>query len=221
MNVNADEVFRDDRAVLVNKPKPEPSPVVRAFGGATVGFECPQCGAIHRVFPHLGAAIDQAQALAQARVCCGPYHCEKHGIDLGRSSWCRQCSKEREVEVEANQYEAATKVSLAEYGVDYLFREGFGREGFFSSADVRDMQSIGKCPEWAFACDPFGVSEEDCNLQEHVQECILVDFHEGADDEVDPVKIAQASKLLFEACADVKSYEPDHTVVVLLKGIAE
>lgn len=196
---------------------PEPCPIVRAFGGKTIGYECTGCGGVY-FSAHHGSLED---ARKSAIACCSPRRCEKHDRDLGkRSSWCRDCADEREQEQEAKLYAAATRVALEKYDGEYLFREGFGRDGFFSVDDVEDMHARGECPEWAFGCEAAQVSEAECNLEDHVAEGILSDHHEDAYEWVDGKKVEEASRLIYEACKEVKTYHPEHSTVVILTGEA-
>ncbi|HEY3256931.1 MAG TPA: hypothetical protein VGJ91_23405 [Polyangiaceae bacterium] len=199
-----------------------PSPIVRAFGGATVGFECPTCKRIQVVpeaaFHHLNGEQPSAWAKRQAAECCGPWRCEAHNKELRRGRSCNECRAVEEAAKLQKKYAAATKIALAAYDGEYLYREDFGRDGFFRTEDLDDMRSNGAAPDWAFACDQRTVTENECDLEDHVAEGILSDHHEDASDWVDQEKVKAASKLIFEACADVKTYDTDESRVVLLVG---
>jgi hypothetical protein len=200
----------------------EPSPIVRAFGGATVGFECPTCKRPHSVpasdFHWLNSEQPVAWAKRQAAECCGPWRCETHGKELRRGHSCSECRAVEDAAKLQKKYEAATKLALSAYDGTYLYREGFGREGFFPVDDLDDMKRRGAAPDWAFGCDMRSVTEGDCDLGDHVSEGILSDHHDDASDWVDNEKVKAASKLIFEACADVKTYDADDSCVVLLTG---
>lgn len=202
-----------------------PSPVVRAFGGATVAFECMACHRLYAVPLDASAFFLQGKhridwARDEATECCGPWRCDAHGKTLKRSQSCDDCSREKRAQKEAETFGRAKKIPLAEYDGLHLHRDGFGRDGFFRGDEIEDMRGLAKVPTWAFACDSMRVSESDCDLTDHVAEGILADHHEDASEWVDQDKIDQASKLVFEACKDVCSYVPDESVVVLL-GVTE
>ena len=201
----------------------DPSPIVRAYGGATVGFECSDCKRIHvipddrSVFLYGGSARDWAHQ--NALECCGLWQCEKHGREFNRGLSCPDCQSEKRRAKEQGLFERAKKISIDEYIADggaYLYRDGLPSEEFFPVDEVQDGNGL--IPDWAFACDPNTVTESDCDLEDHVAEGILADHHEDAIDWVDMEKIKQASKLIFEACTDVKSYLPDESIVVILRA---
>jgi hypothetical protein len=200
----------------------EPSPIVRAFGGATVGFECQTCRRIYVVPEAALYCLNGEQpvdwAKRQAAECCWPWRCESHGKELRRGQSCAECRATEEAEKLQRKYESAAKLDLSVYDGEYLYREGFGREGFFRSEELDDMRRSGSVPDWAFACDERAVTESDCDLEDHVAEGILADHHEDASDWVDSEKVKAASKLLLEACADVRTYDVDESRVVLFVG---
>ncbi|HYQ47117.1 MAG TPA: hypothetical protein VER11_34340 [Polyangiaceae bacterium] len=195
---------------------------MRAFGGATVGFECPSCKRIQVVpeagFHWLNGEQPMDWAKRQSAECCGPWRCDTHGKELKRGHSCSECRTAEDAAKLQKKYESATKLALSEYDGTYLYREGFGREGFFRVDDLDDMKRSGAVPDWAFGCDVRTVTEDDCDLEDHVAEGVLSDHHEDAYDWVDDEKVKAASKLIFEACADIKTYDTDYSCVVLLSG---
>lgn len=207
----------------MKKSPPEPSPIVRAFGGATVGFECMECHRLHPAPTDHYAFLKETSPLDWARQnaieCCGDWRCDKHGQEFKRGTSCRECWKEQLAAKELATYERAKKVLLADYGGEYVYREGYGREGFIcvGNLDSSDATDPDQDPKWAFGCDRMTVSESDADLTDHVAEGILADYHEGASDWVDDEKVKEASRLIFEACKDVATYTADESIVVLFE----
>lgn len=214
----------EPQPMTTTTPKLAPSPIVRAFGGATVGFECMECNRLHPAIEgHPSwrkgiSAIDFARQ--NASDCCGNWHCEKHGKVFPRTRICGECHEENRQSKELAAYEKAKKIPLAEYKLDFVYRDGYGRDGYISVGDLDDYIAAtdpDKDPKWAFGCWAQTVSENDADLTDHVAEGILGDHHEDAMDFVDTDKVKEASRIIFEACKDVVSYMADESVVVIFE----
>lgn len=184
--------------------------------GKIVGYACGQC---HLMSPLVSDAnVDRS--LQMATDCCAPKVCEKHGVQKNGYD-CRQCSADRHAAIDQAAYNKATKVKLADYDGEYLYLDGHGRDGYFSVGDLDEEEdSEGDPLEWAWGCFSVTVTKDDCDLSQHVSECILQEHHEDAGEEVDQAKVREAEKLLFEACKGVSSYQQDTSVVVLLRDEA-
>lgn len=187
--------------------------------GKIVGYVCSKCKmmATNAMFGDGPEALENA--LARTTECCVPKICQKHQKEVRRHcAYCDQCESEKRWEREQERFDKAKKIPYSEYTGEFLYRDGFGNEGYFSADEHGEMEDDEGPITWAWGCTEETVTERDCDLSDHVYECILSDHHESAGDYVDDAKIAEASKLLFEACKDVKSYMEDNSVVVTFEG---
>lgn len=171
-----------------------------------IGWLCKECKALYQNQP------GNALALQDAIACCGPSKCQDCGDECKKHRVrCRPCDVAHDAKVEKEAFEKAAKVPLAQYTGKFLYREGYGRDGYF---EIDDAEVVPPDLEYAWSCSPEGAS---LNLDQEIRENALQEHHEDADESVDWEKIKLAQALVDEALKDVLSYQSNQNVAVLLK----
>lgn len=199
----------------------EPIAIGEIESGNISGYACGKCRMMTWRSQFGGGLLAIEESLRIATECCIPKMCEKHGKEVTKYyTNCDMCRNESRWAKEQAIFDKAEKVPYSEYTGEFLYRDGFGNEGYFSTSEVfdDDMEDDDGPITWAWGCIEETVTEQDCDLSDHVYEHILQDHHESAGEYVDEAKVAEASKLLFEACKGVKSYQQTESVVVTFEG---
>ena len=140
-------------------------------------------------------AADQARLVADDH--CVPHRCKECGagdIRPYRVS-CDNCVAARDRLVEENRLAKAEKVKLSDYGEEYLYIDGLGRDGYVTLDSLEEelLEALGdghELPRYAWACEPHGLGGLDAG---HVIEHLFEDMHEGAIDDVDGLDELQAA----------------------------
>ncbi|MGA7885258.1 MAG: hypothetical protein WCA44_05900 [Acidobacteriaceae bacterium] len=175
-------------------------------GRATGVFFCSSCRVVH-------ATQDAADWCHGERLCaCGtkiPTH--QHGRT------CNECQskewRERDAKKEAERFEAAAKITEADYHGEHVY---LGDEYYDSVEDAIDEYLEGQEPEYVWACREHGLPKVDI---EDVTSNLLDNMWDDADtSDLSGIEELEAALVAFnKANEHVQLWEPDYTTAILLQ----
>jgi hypothetical protein len=196
--------------------------VLKSNPDKVVAYACPDC---HHVVqqandnPDIDAAARKHAAEHCMHLCekCGVVLSKKDGGDApknypGWGTWCSACDKQRDLDRYQRRYDAAEKLTEAQFnartdlspvvyleGEDHYFPEGLDElrewwcELHYDTAKPDEMPDF---PEYVFTCNSITGVRLDADS---ILESALDDHHEDA---VESVDVAGLQKYLDEWCAD-------------------
>jgi hypothetical protein len=188
----------------------------------SLGFMCGECGLIHTHRIYVSGEASGG-AIQSATACCDS-KCEDCGATPSKG-WivCNACRAKREAKKEADAFEKAEKIALADYDGAYLYIEGAPHDGYVDPDEledvVRDMVADGRSPPtYAWSTSPKHATFD---LDDSLRNDIHDNHHEDAYDWVDQHLVAAAQLLIDAAIKDVVSYMDNRKIVVLLPEYKE
>ncbi|MBU3935802.1 hypothetical protein KJ909_03955 [Patescibacteria group bacterium] len=193
--------------------------IVDRDDGKVVGYACANCRSFYSAF------TSEETACQEAERCCNPNPLCRVCSKVPTAPWrtmCKACEQAgaadwaaREQVRERAKFEAAEKIPLAEYIGEFLYFEGsgIGNEGYLPVDCLDDEFEKSARPEYARACEEFGLSID----ARGIVEWALEGHHEEAGADIGPEDYKELQKLLDAWCEkqSVVSYHATNVVVVL------
>jgi hypothetical protein len=179
--------------------------IIDKENGNVVGHACGNCGTFFSAL----VGFDDSKAAAER---CHNYKCSECGVKTNQYyTICDKCRKDKEFKKDLEAFERAEKIKFEDYHGEMVFFDdcSLGNEGYMSTDDVEDhfCDSDKELPEFAWACDWFGISID----VDHVLETALEEHHEDAFDLVSQADIDELKTMLKTWCdkQGVKTYTPN------------
>jgi hypothetical protein len=162
-----------------------------------------------------------ARSADEALSCCAPWVCEECGKEV--KSYCEDCSKKKQHAKEQEAYNKAEKVPYEKYSGEMIYCDHC--ENFYNDVDEfldgHDDCALEDIPEWA-----WGTYEKLLSFDADDFVCVELEnneMHEDARDSISQEAIDEMQEFFnaWNKRNPVKSYFPDHAVVVDLEKEVE
>lgn len=172
---------------------------------ATGVFYCSECRVVHRT-------KEEAELCHGERLCgCGNKvmqgYYQKLCSDCQSKEW-----REKEAKREAERFEAAKKITAAEYDGEHVY---LGDNYYDSVEDAIDQFLEGQEPEYVWACTTHGIRQAEL---EDVTQNIVENLWEDADtNDLNGLDEMQAAIDAFnKANESLQLWEPDYSTAILV-----
>lgn len=175
-------------------------------GRATGFYFCSTCRIVY-------ATKDKADWCHGEHLCA----CGKRIPQHERGRTCSECQskewREKDAKKEAERFEAATKITEAEYKGEHVY---CGDKYYDSVEDAVDGYLAGQEPEYVWACKEHGIPTIDL---EDVTTNILDNMWEDADtSDLNGIDELEAALALFNKANDpIQLWEPDYSTAILVE----
>ncbi len=200
-------------------PRTDPYEVCVKGNDKVIGYACPKC---HMFCSPLIYACKWDDALAAAHrhavECCSNRLCSECGVDMGprkKVCWlaCASCRHKLEATKERERFEAAAKITYADYEHDFLY----WNDTYYDDIDLLlDACDYDEPPTYAWACYPVDFKLDAQRLVSDALE--YGDHYEDAYDDIGSPAMDQLQVIVDAWCKHVavRSWMPDHKRAVLL-----